>query len=108
MLNRNWKLEQREKEGKIIKTGIVGAGQMGRGMVTQMVLMKGMTPAIVSDIAVIGPEAVYIRCELIHDTSAVREFIRAKVDDKYIPDLFILDHATEYMFYGAQMMASER
>ena len=34
MLNMNWKLEQREKEGKIIKTGIVGAGQMGRGMVT--------------------------------------------------------------------------
>ncbi len=50
MLNMNWKLEQREKEGKIIKVGIVGAGQMGRGMVTQMVLMKGMTPAIVSDI----------------------------------------------------------
>ena len=48
----NWKLEQREKEGKIIKVGIVGAGQMGRGMVTQMVLMKGMTPAIVSDINV--------------------------------------------------------
>ena len=52
MLNMNWKLEQREKEGKIIKTGIVGAGQMGRGMVTQMVLMKGMTPAIVSDIVI--------------------------------------------------------
>ena len=52
MLNMNWKLEQREKEGKIIKVGIVGAGQMGRGMVTQMVLMKGMTPAIVSDINV--------------------------------------------------------
>ena len=30
MLNMNWKLEQREKEGKIIKVGIVGAGQMGR------------------------------------------------------------------------------
>lgn len=52
MLNMNWKLEQREKEGKIIRTGIVGAGQMGRGMVTQMVLMKGITPAIVSDIKV--------------------------------------------------------
>ena len=52
MLNMNWKLEQREKEGKIIKTGIVGAGQMGRGMVTQMVLMKGITPGIVSDIIV--------------------------------------------------------
>lgn len=50
MLNMNKKLEQREKEGKIIKCGIVGAGQMGRGMVTQMVLMKGITPAVVSDI----------------------------------------------------------
>lgn len=50
MLNMNEKLIQREKEGKIIKTGIVGAGQMGRGMVTQMVLMKGIMPAIVSDI----------------------------------------------------------
>ena len=49
MLNMNKKLEQREKEGKIIKCGIVGAGQMGRGMVTQMVLMKGITPAVVSD-----------------------------------------------------------
>jgi predicted homoserine dehydrogenase-like protein len=29
MLNMNWKLEQREKEGNIIKVGIVGAGQMG-------------------------------------------------------------------------------
>lgn len=52
MLNMNWKLEKREEEGKIIRTGIVGAGQMGRGMVTQMVLMKGITPAIVSDIQV--------------------------------------------------------
>ena len=52
MLNMQNKLAQREADGKIIKTGIVGAGQMGRGMVTQMVLMKGITPAIVSDIKV--------------------------------------------------------
>lgn len=50
MLNMNKKLAKREEEGKIIKCGIVGAGQMGRGMVTQMVLMKGITPAVVSDI----------------------------------------------------------
>ncbi|MCR5794550.1 MAG: ROK family protein [Solobacterium sp.] len=68
---------------------------------------RAVANAIISDIAVIGPEAVYIRCELIHDTKKVREFIREKVSDKYIPDLFILDHATEYMFYGAQMMAME-
>ena len=37
MLNMDQKLIKRQEEGKIIKTGIVGAGQMGRGMVTQMV-----------------------------------------------------------------------
>ena len=52
MLNMDQKLIKRQEEGKIIKTGIVGAGQMGRGMVTQMVLMNGITPAIVSDIKV--------------------------------------------------------
>lgn len=50
MLNMDQKLLKREAEGKIIRTGIVGAGQMGRGMVTQMALMKGIMPAIVADI----------------------------------------------------------
>lgn len=50
MLNMDQKLLKREEEGKIIRTGIVGAGQMGRGMVTQMVIMKGISPAIVADI----------------------------------------------------------
>lgn len=52
MLNMNQKLMKRQQDGKIIRTGIVGAGQMGRGMVTQMVLMQGIMPAIVSDINV--------------------------------------------------------
>ena len=52
MLNMDQKLIKRQEEGRIIRTGIVGAGQMGRGMVTQMVLMQGMMPAIVSDIKV--------------------------------------------------------
>lgn len=52
MLNMNLKLLKREQEGNTIKTGIVGAGQMGRGMVSQMVMMHGITPAIVSDIIV--------------------------------------------------------
>ena len=40
MLNMDQKLLKREEEEKIIRTGIVGAGQMGRGMVTQMAIMK--------------------------------------------------------------------
>ena len=52
MLNMNLKLAKREEEGKIIRTGLVGAGQMGRGMVSQMVCMKGIMPAIVADIKI--------------------------------------------------------
>ena len=46
----NTKLAALESTGKKIQAGIVGAGQMGRGMVSQMMLMKGMKPAIVADI----------------------------------------------------------
>ena len=49
MLNMHKKLAKREEEGKIIRTGIVGVGQMGRGLVAQMALMKGIMPAIVAD-----------------------------------------------------------
>ncbi|MCR1898707.1 NAD(P)-dependent oxidoreductase [Irregularibacter muris] len=52
MLGLNTKLKQRQEAGKPINTGLVGAGQMGKGMVSQMMLMKGMTPGLVIDINV--------------------------------------------------------
>jgi predicted homoserine dehydrogenase-like protein len=52
MLGVNYKLEKLESEGKRISTSIVGAGQMGKGMVSQMMLMKGVKPAVVVDIFV--------------------------------------------------------
>lgn len=69
---------------------------------------RAVARAVIADIAIVGPDAVYIRCELIHDTKRIRELIREKVDEIYIPDLIIIDHATEYMYYGAQLMASAR
>lgn len=50
MLGLNYKLEELEKKGEFICTGVIGTGQMGRGMVSQMILMKGMKPSIVVDI----------------------------------------------------------
>ncbi|AWW26771.1 MULTISPECIES: NAD(P)H-dependent oxidoreductase [unclassified Acetobacterium] len=50
MLGLNYKLAQLEENGKHIMTSIVGAGQMGRGMVGQIMSMKGMRPAVVVDI----------------------------------------------------------
>lgn len=52
MLNMNRKLLKWEAEGKEIKVGIVGAGQMGRGMVVEMVKMHGIKPAALSDIVI--------------------------------------------------------
>ncbi len=50
MLRMNYKLAQREEEKNPILASIVGAGQMGRGMTSQMYRMKGMKPAVVVDI----------------------------------------------------------
>jgi predicted homoserine dehydrogenase-like protein len=45
----NYKLAELEKAGKPILVGIAGAGQMGRGLVSQMLSMKGMRPAVTAD-----------------------------------------------------------
>lgn len=61
--------------------------------------------AILSDIAVIGPDAVYIRCNMIHDVSRIREYLLQRVEAQYIPDLILIPHSGEYMYFGAQVMA---
>ncbi|MBB6217411.1 putative homoserine dehydrogenase-like protein [Anaerosolibacter carboniphilus] len=52
MLGLNEKLMKLEGQGKKIHASIVGAGQMGKGMVSQMMLMKGIIPALVVDIKI--------------------------------------------------------
>ena len=49
MLHIGEKLKQREAAGKTIGVGIVGAGQMGKGMAAQIHLVHGMKPVIVAD-----------------------------------------------------------
>lgn len=39
-----------EKEGKSIKVGIIGCGQMGRGLVSQTMLVPGEVPSVIADI----------------------------------------------------------
>ena len=85
MLNMDKKLLKREKEGKIIRTGIVGAGQMGRGMVTQMAIMKGITPAIVADIKF---------------ENVINAFHYAGISDEQIAVAKTLEDANKYMEMG--------
>jgi predicted homoserine dehydrogenase-like protein len=69
----NYKLAELEKAGKPIYTGIVGAGQMGRGMVSQMMSMKGMRPAVVVDVALDNAKNAYKEAGL----SEGKDFARA-------------------------------
>jgi predicted homoserine dehydrogenase-like protein len=55
----NYKLAELESSGKPIYAGIVGAGQMGRGMVAQMLSMKGMRPAVVVDAVIDNARNAY-------------------------------------------------
>ncbi|WP_339213523.1 NAD(P)-dependent oxidoreductase [Ornithinibacillus sp. FSL M8-0202] len=50
MLNINRKLAKLENEGSYIKVGLVGAGQMGRGMISQIESMKGMRVVVTADL----------------------------------------------------------
>lgn len=59
MIGLNYKLAKLEKEGTPILAGIVGAGQMGRGMVGQMMSMKGMRPAVVVDVVLENAISAY-------------------------------------------------
>ncbi|TCS77797.1 NAD(P)H-dependent oxidoreductase [Pectinatus cerevisiiphilus] len=85
MLNMDQKLLKREEEGKIIRTGIVGAGQMGRGMVTQMAIMKGISPAIVSNIKL---------------ENVINAFHYAGITDDQIVVAKTLEEANKYMEMG--------
>lgn len=52
MLNLNQKLIQRQENDQIINVGIVGSGQMGKGLVSQIALMKGMKTVMLADIII--------------------------------------------------------
>lgn len=71
MLNLNTKLKELDEQGKKIRAGIVGAGQMGRGMVSQMFCMKGILPAIISDIDIERAKNAYLLAGISSDDIAI-------------------------------------
>ncbi|MEI6875846.1 MAG: NAD(P)-dependent oxidoreductase, partial [Spirochaetota bacterium] len=88
MLGMNEKLRKREEDGRPIRVGIVGAGQMGSGMVSQMMLMKGMRPSVVVDIRIENARNAYLHAKVPEDRIVVatnaREAGRAIEQDNYV------------------------
>lgn len=76
----NHKLATMEKEGRLIRVGLVGAGQMGRGMISQIEAMKGMRVVATAD----------IRTE-----QAVQAYLHAGISEKQIVNTRILEKAEQ-------------
>ncbi|MHC1684564.1 MAG: NAD(P)H-dependent oxidoreductase [Clostridiaceae bacterium] len=91
MLGLNYKLQELEAKGEFICTGVIGTGQMGRGMVSQMILMKGMKPSIVVDINI---------------ESAKKALINAGIDEKEILLAETQEAADQWAMQGKYVIAS--
>jgi predicted homoserine dehydrogenase-like protein len=61
MLGINRKLQELEDAGKQIRVGLIGAGQMGRGMVSQIESMQGMRVVITADIFIDNVVSAYTK-----------------------------------------------
>ncbi len=56
-----------ESRGEKIRAGIVGAGQMGTNLVSQMSMMKGMKPAVVADLDIDEAKKAYLEAGFAED-----------------------------------------
>jgi len=89
MIGLNYKLQELESAGKPIITSIVGAGQMGRGMVSQIVSMKGMHPAVVVDVILDNAKNAYNEAGLIEGkdygtAKTIAEGNKLLAEDKFV------------------------
>ena len=73
-----------EQENKLIRIAIIGAGQMGRGLTSQTVKMKGIIPAIVSDMHIDRAENALLNAGVSARNIAVAQ--TAAEAEKYIAD----------------------
>ena len=95
MIGMNYKLQKLEAEGKPILAGIVGAGQMGRGMVGQMLSMKGMRPAVVVDVNIENAKNAYIHAGLKEGTDFVEAYTIADAEKVLAEGKFIVTDNNE-------------
>ncbi|SFB00340.1 Predicted homoserine dehydrogenase, contains C-terminal SAF domain [Lentibacillus halodurans] len=118
MLGINRKLANLEDKGSYIKVGLVGAGQMGRGMISQIESMKGMRVVITADLAINNVDNAYKNAginesdiNVTDDLKAAREAVLqdqvvATKDSKLVtalPEVDVVVDATGVPDIGAQI-----
>ena len=60
-MSMNRQLAELQKQGTYIRVGLIGAGQMGRGMISQIAAMKGMRVIATADLRKESAYNAYIR-----------------------------------------------
>lgn len=87
----NKRLAELEKNKRPILTSIIGIGQMGRGLVSQMSLMKGMKPALIVDRNLHKAEKAFADAKISKDQYIVAETVeeaeKALAEGKYVISL---------------------
>jgi len=111
-------LQQYAQQGKTIRVGMVGAGQMGEGLACQMELMTGMKAVAIADVVPNRPKEVFqsmnidakqvlITDDLAKASQAVRDGMRIGTNRadiiSRIPDVDIVVEATGIPEIGAQV-----
>jgi len=98
-------LLQRQEEGNPIKVGVIGAGQMGHGMISQISTVPGMIVTAISDINVDSAEKA---AESYNETSKEKNDIFINDDFKEVinhDNVEIVVEATGVTEVGAQVSA---
>lgn len=118
MLGINRKLEEIERTGDIIKVGLVGAGQMGRGMISQIEGMAGMRVVITADIQISHVTNAYVKsgvaAEQVVETNDLKQASTAVKNGKVVattdaqlvtslPDVDVVVDATGVPNIGAKI-----
>ncbi|MUG72356.1 NAD(P)H-dependent oxidoreductase [Paenibacillus validus] len=117
-MNMNKKLLELERKGGLIRVGLIGAGQMGRGMISQIESMKGMRVVATADIRVEQAQNAYlfagVRAEHIVQTRELEQAERAidqrsvvVTDDMHmllaLPNVDVIVDATGVPSVGAEI-----
>ncbi len=117
-MNMNKKLLELERKGGLIRVGLIGAGQMGRGMISQIESMKGMRVVATADIRVEQAKNAYlfagVRAEHIVQTRELEQAERAidqrsvvVTDDMHmllaLPNVDVIVDATGVPSVGAEI-----
>jgi predicted homoserine dehydrogenase-like protein len=66
-MNLNKKLLELDRKGGDIRVGLVGAGQMGRGMISQIESMKGMRVVVTADVRIENAKNAYLHAGVKSD-----------------------------------------